>query len=661
MEGKLNMVENHEWVEKIQDYEEVSTRKLHGISSFIVKWVSIAFPLFQLYTAAFGTFPNIRQRAIHVGFAFFLCFALIPTYKRSKKHDKIPFWDLICMGFAIVTTIYIFVNYNWIMDHPAESNNVDLYLGIIMILMVLEAGRRAVGLAFPILTLVFLLYGYFGPYFPGMWGHRGMEIEGIIQEIFLSDRGIWGMVTGVSATVVAMFIIFGTVLHRTGGGQAFIDIALRVAGRLKGGAGKISVVSSSLFGMVSGSAVANVGVDGAITIPMMKKLGYKSELASAIEATASTGGQIMPPVMGAGAFIMAEILGIPYIKICAAAAIPAGLYYFALWFAIQFEAEKIGVQKVDSDLIPSFKSIMALNRSLPLMVPVGVLLYFMLTGYTAETSCFWSTLSASILYVMTRGSWRGVKTAASELLETLESAGHSLIMIACLCTAASAIVGIVNATGVGVKFSELVLSFSKGYTFPALVITMIVALILGMGVPTTAAYLLAFSVCGASLIKLGILPIQAHLFIFYFAIISAITPPVAAAIYFAAAIGKANVWESGYYGFRLALAGFIIPFMFIYGPELLLIGDPVSIVWACITSMIGTVCLAGGAMGYFLKQARWWERIALIASALLLIKPGIKTDLVGFGLLGLVIVTQKYFDKSSLSAERPETQRKNNP
>ncbi len=512
---------------------------------------------------------------------------------------------MICMGLAILVTLYTFLNYGWIMDHPAESRHMDIYLGMVTILLLLEAGRRAVGSAFPILTLLFLLYAYFGPYFPGMWAHRGMGIEEIIQELFLSDRGIWGMITGISATVVAMFIIFGAILSFTGGGQTFIDIALRAAGRLKGGAGKISVISSSLFGMISGSAVANVGVDGEFTIPMMKKLGYRKELASAIEATASTGGQIMPPVMGAGAFIMAEILGIPYIKVCAAAAIPALLYYLALWFAIQFETEKVGVMKVSSEMIPSFKEIFALNRSLPLVIPVIVLLYFMISGYTPELSCVWSVLSALVLYFVTRGSWVEMKTAASKLVKDLESAGHSLIMIACLCTSASAIVGIVNATGVGIKFSELVLSFSGGHTLPALIITMIVALILGMGVPTTAAYLLAVSVCGTALIKLGIKPLQAHLFVFYFAIISALTPPVAPAIYVASAIGKANVWIGGYYSVRLALAGFIVPYMFVYGPELLLFGNPLSIIWACITAIIGTICLAGGAMGYFFKKTHW--------------------------------------------------------
>jgi TRAP transporter 4TM/12TM fusion protein len=375
-------------------------------------------------------------------------------------------------------------------------------------------------------------------------------------------------------------------------------------------------------------------------------LGYRKELASAIEAAASTGGQIMPPVMGAGAFIMAEILGIPYIKICAAAAIPALLYYVALWFAIQFEAEKVGVRKVSSHLIPSFKNIMAMDRSLPLGIPVIVLLYFLIAGYTPELSCVWSVLSALLLYFATRRSWEDLKNAFLKLVKTLESTGHSLIMIACLCASASAIVGIVNATGIGIKFSELVLSFSAGHTLPALLITMFVALVLGMGVPTTAAYLLAVSVCGTALIKLGIGPLQAHLFVFYFAIISSITPPVAPGIYVASAIGRANVWIAGYDAVRLALAGFIVPFMFVYGPELLLIGDSLAIIWACLTAIIGTICLAGGAMGYFVKKTHWLERILLIAAALLLIKPGLKTDIVGFVLMGIVFATQKFVPRA---------------
>jgi len=647
------MAEENSLSKQIIDYEETPTRNLTGGVSLLVALVSIAFPLFQIYTAAFGTFPNIQQRAIHVGFAFFLCFALIPFGKKAKGQNKIPLWDMLCMGLSIWVAVYMFIHYGWIMDHPAESRNMDILLGIITILLLLETGRRAVGIAFPVLTLLFLGYAWLGPYFPGMWAHRGMGVEELVQELFLSDRGIWGMITGISATVVSMFIIFGAMLSFTGGGQTFIDIALRVAGRLKGGAGKISVVSSSLFGMISGSAVANVGVDGTITIPMMKKLGYRKELASAIEAAASTGGQIMPPVMGAGAFIMAEILGMPYIKICAAAAVPAVLYYLALWYAIQFEAEKVGVGKVSSDIIPRFREIMALKRSLPLGIPVVVLLYFMVAGYTPELSCVWSVLAAGILYFVTRSSWTEARDAGRKLVKSLESTGHSLIMIACLCTAASAIVGIVNATGIGIKFSEVVLSFSGGSTLPALLITMFVALILGMGVPTTAAYLLAVSVCGTALIKLGIGPLQAHLFVFYFAIISSITPPVAPGIYVASAIGKANVWIAGYDAVRLALAGFIVPFMFVYGPELLLIGDSLSIIWACITAVIGTICLAGGAMGYFWKKTRWWERILLIAAALLLIKPGLKTDVAGFVCLGAVFVSQKYFSGAEKRAGSP--------
>lgn len=629
------------------DFEEAPMRRLRGGVATFIMLVSIAFALFQFYTAAFGTLPNIIQRAVHVGFAFVLCYALIPFIKARVDEPHIPWWDVACMLLSVVVTGYVIANYAWIMDHPAESNTVDVILGLITIALLLEAGRRTLGITFPILMAVFLLYGFLGPYFPGMWAHRGIGIEEMVQELFLSDRGIWGMVTGISATVVAMFIIFGAVLSFTGGAQVFLDLALRVAGRRKGGAGKISVVSSSLFGMISGSAVANVGVDGAITIPMMKQFGYRKELAAAIEAAASTGGQIAPPVMGAGAFIMAEMLGIPYIKICAAAAIPAFLYYYALWFSIQFETEKVGVQKVALELIPSFKSVLKIKRSLPLIVPVIVFLAFLISGKTPEFSCVLSVVAGLVLYFLMRKGWKEIEEAALRFCKCMEGAGHSLLVIACICTSASVIVGVINATGLGIKFSELVVGFSGGILLPALIITMIVSLILGMGIPTTAAYLLAVSVCGTALIRMGVNPLQAHFFVFYFAIISAITPPVAPGIYFAAAIGKADVWVSGYYALRLAMAGFIIPFMFIYGGELLLIGEPINIVIAFISATIGTLCLAGGCTGFFLKKLHWLERLILIAAALLLIKPGMITDAIGFVLMMIIIIKQRYYHKSA--------------
>jgi len=634
-------------VEKVDvDFEEAPMRSLQGGVATLIMVVSIAFAFFQFYTAAFGTLPNIIQRAVHVGFAFFLCFALVPAIQtRAKKETRIPWWDMTFMLLSVIAVVYVIANYEWILDHPAESDTVDVILGLVTIALLLEAGRRTLGITFPILMLVFLLYGFFGPYFPGLWAHRGIGIEEMVQELFLSDRGIWGMVTGISATVVAMFIIFGAALSFTGGAQVFLDFALRIAGRLKGGAGKISVVSSSLFGMISGSAVANVGVDGAITIPMMKKFGYRKELAAAIEATASTGGQLAPPVMGAGAFIMAEMLGTPYVKICAAAAIPAFLYYYALWFSIQFETEKIGVEKVSPDLIPTFKSILKIKRSLPLIVPVLVFLAFLITGKTPEFSCVLAVGAGLVLYFATRKGWDELRAAARSFLKCMEGAGHSLLVIACICTSASVIVGVINSTGLGIKFSELVVSFSGGNLFPALVITMFVSLILGMGVPTTAAYLLAVSVCGTALIRMGVDPLQAHLFVFYFAIISAITPPVAPGIYFSAAIGKADVWISGYYALRLAAAGFIVPFMFVYGGELLLIGKPLNVVIAFITATIGTLCLAGGCTGYFLKKLHWLDRLVLIAAAFLLIKPGWITDVIGLVLMAMIIAKQKYFQK----------------
>jgi TRAP transporter 4TM/12TM fusion protein len=363
----------------------------------------------------------------------------------------------------------------------------------------------------------------------------------ILETIYLSTSGIWGIVTGVSATVVAGFLIFGSILYYTGGGEIFVDLAKGVAGRSYGGPAKVSCISSALFGTISGSAVANVVVDGVFNIPLMKRLGYRPEFAAAVEATASTGGQIMPPVMGAGAFIMAELIGISYLTIALAAVIPALLYYLGVTASVHFEAKKSNLERIPKDLIPAMRKV--LPRSAPLFIPIAVLIYFLVQGYDPTTAVFWSILWES---PAARYHSPPLLEKGKNMLAALGAAGKSIVLVAALCACAQIVIGMFNLSGLGIKVSEMIIGLSAGSKFLALFFTMIVCLILGMGVPTTAAYVLAASVAGPALVKLGVVSLAAHLFVFYFAIISAITPPVCAAVYAAAAIARSNWWKTGW-------------------------------------------------------------------------------------------------------------------
>jgi TRAP transporter 4TM/12TM fusion protein len=429
-------------------------------------------------------------------------------------------------------------------------------------------------------------------------------------------------------------------LEESGTGQFFMDFANSLVGGAKGGPGKISCVSSALFGTISGSAVANVMVDGWLTIPLMKRTGFKKDFAAAVEATASTGGQIMPPVMGAAAFVMAEYTGIPYIHICIHAAIPALLYYFALFMAIHFEASRTGLLGVPKEERPRFGSVMLARGYL--FFPLVVIVYFMVTGYTPMYACIFATLSVFLISFLRSETRMGLK----KILSALEFGAKNMLPVAAACACAGIIIGVINLTGLGLKFTSFILFIAGNSLIPALIFTMFAGIVLGMGLPTTAAYIVQAALLIPALIKLGVPTIAAHLFVFYFATISAITPPVAMAVYAAAGISGSNLWRTGIEAVRIGATGFIIPFIFVYFPPLLMVGSFTDILIAFISASIGVTTLAAGLMGWFLKKTNLLERIMLISAALLLIKPGIYTDLIGLTLLAFVIFFQKFLHPS---------------
>jgi TRAP transporter 4TM/12TM fusion protein len=622
----------------IKDPDEAVARTLKGPAGSVSGAIAILFTLFQLYTAYAGAFPDLIQRSIHIGFAMTLGFMLYGATARSPR-DRVSYADYLLAFLGIVVCAYAAVNYDRIMMNPGESNDWDLMFGVIAALLVLEMTRRILGWILPVIAMVMVGYAYLGPYFPDAFAHRGFGPSYILETLYLSTSGIWGNVTGVSATIMAGFLIFGSILFYTGGGETFVDLAKGIAGRSYGGPAKVSCFSSALFGTISGSAVANVVVDGVFNIPLMKKLGYRAEFAGAVEATASTGGQIMPPVMGAGAFIMAEFISTPYLKIALAATLPALLYYLGVTASVHFGARKDNLARIPRELIPSIRK--TLPKSASLFVPVTLLVYLMMTGWDPTTSVLWATVISTVLYLACARSIAALRERAGHLVKALEAGGKSILLVAALCACAQIVIGMVNLSGLGIKMSEMVIGLSMGVEFLGLFLTMVVCLILGMGLPTTAAYVLAASVAAPALIKMGVAPIAAHLFIFYFAIISAITPPVCAAVYAAAAIARSNWLTTGWLAVRMGLAGFVAPFLFVYRPGLLLIGSPLDIVWSALVSAAAIVCLAGAAIGYFGNRCRWYESLMLFGCSSLLIMPGLATDLIGLGAAATIYIHQK--------------------
>jgi TRAP transporter 4TM/12TM fusion protein len=603
----------------------------------VVVVLAIFTSAYHLYAGAFGAPEAMMHRSIHLIFILLLIFLVGFTSETKQSKTK-----LILDGVLILLTLaslgHIFLNYEYVVTrypYVQSLTSWDFVLGIILTLILLEASRRVIGLALPITAACFLLYAIFGKYLPGLVRHSGFPLETIVDQLYLTTEGIFGIPLGVSATYVILFVIFGAFLEESGTGQFFMDFSNSLVGGAKGGPGKISCVSSALFGTISGSAVANVMVDGWLTIPLMKRTGFKPDFAAAVEATASTGGQIMPPVMGAAAFVMAEYTGIPYIRICIHAALPALLYYFALFMSVHFEASRTGLLGVPKEQRPRFQSVMLARGHL--FFPLIVIVYFMIAGYTPMYACIYATLSVVLIALLRAETRMGVM----KILKALEFGAKNMLPVAAACACAGIIIGVINLTGIGLKFTSLILVIAGDSLIPALIFTMFAGIVLGMGLPTTAAYIVQAALLIPALIKLGVPLIAAHLFVFYFAIISAITPPVAMAVYAAAGIGGSNLWRTGLEAVRIGATGFIIPFMFVYGPSLLMVGSWGTIVTTIISASIGVTALSAGLMGWFLRKATAVERVMLVAGALLLIKPGLDTDAIGLVLLITVIVIQK--------------------
>jgi len=614
----------------IKDIEVSPGRELKGPLYIAVFIVGLAMSFFHIYVLTIRAIDPWYFRTMHVVFAGVLIFALVPGWKKAPK-DRLHLLDYLFVLLVVAPAVYIFIEFDeWIYRVGVVPNQWDFFFSALFVIAVVEMTRRATGWTLAILSGLFILYGHFGNYMPGLFYHRGYSWSRMITYLFSLD-GILSLPVLASAHYIFLFVLFGAFIEASGAGKFFVDLARCATGRLRGGPGKVSIVSSAFIGTASGSSVANVVVDGVFNIPMMKYAGFKAHIAGAIEAMNSAGGQIVPPVMGAGAFLMAEILGIPYAKVALAAVIPAALYYFAAYWMIDFYSARAGLWGMKREDIPIFSKIMVEKGYLlvSLVVLAVSLMVFMYSPYRSAMLAIITLIIVSWIRKVTR---LGLKS----IVETLAKGARGSIEIAATCAAAGIIVGVLTQTGLGMKFAMIIINYSAGSLILALIFTMIIAIILGMGMPTTAAYAISASVLAPALIELKVPAIAAHLFIFYFACLSALTPPVALAAYAAAAIAKAKAWDVGWQSMRFALAGFLIPYMFVYGPAMVLIGSATEITIAIVTGLIGTMALAAAAQGFLLRNATWIERGILLIAALFLIKPGWITDLIGLGLLILV-------------------------
>jgi TRAP transporter 4TM/12TM fusion protein len=613
-----------------------------GLITKVIVTIAVAMSTYHLYTGYFGAPEALLHRSTHLLFVLILIFFLFPLSPKEWG-KKLRWTDGILILLTLVSIGYLFANYEYVTTRYAYISPLslaDMVFGIVLTLLLIEGSRRVIGPALPITAGVFLAYAYVGTYLPGLLRHSGFSTEIIIDQLYMTTEGIFGIPLGVSATYVILFIVFGTFLEKSGTGQLFMDFASAITGWTRGGPGKISCISSALFGTISGSAVANVMVDGWLTIPLMKRTGFNPPFACAVEATASTGGQIMPPVMGAAAFVMSEFTGIPYITICLYAMIPALLYYLALFMSIHFMAGRMGLKGIPKEELPRLKKVLAARGHM--FIPLIIIVYMMTAGYTPMYACIYSTVAVVILSFLRKETRMGFWT----IIRALEESAINTLGVAAACACAGIVIGVINLTGLGLKFTSFVLFLAGESLIPALIMTMLAGIVLGMGMPTTPAYIVQAALLIPALIKLGVLKVAAHMFVFYFSTISAITPPVAMAVYAAAGIGGAKLWPTGIWAMRIAAAGFVVPFMFVYGPSLLFIGSAFDILTSAISASFGVTALAAGMMGWFVKELKIWERIVLLIAAVLLIKPGLYTDAIGYILLLLVFLEQKYWHRS---------------
>jgi TRAP transporter 4TM/12TM fusion protein len=650
--------------ERLVQEAEFGARELAGWSFWLSGAAALGMTAFQVWTAALGTLPGVLQRSVHLAFAIALGYMFYPAAKAARQR-RIPWYDLALGALGAWTALYVTIHHTAILSRVGTPEAQDIVAGIVLIVLVLEGTRRAVGWWLPAITVAFLAYAFVGPWMPEVFSHRGYSVRRVVGQLFLTTEGLFGIPLGVSSTFVFAFVLFGAVLERTGAGEYLIRVAFSLVGHTRGGPAKVAVVASAFMGTITGSSIANTATIGSMTIPLMKRVGFKPEVAGGIETAAGGNGQLMPPVMGAAAFVMAEWLRVPYLEIAKAAALPAVIDQLALLGAVHLLALKHGIQGLPRRDLP--RVLPTVLSGLHYLLPVAALLYYLIVKeYTALTSAFMALvaaagvfLAASLVQGLRRapivpgeppaaGPGPALGQAGRRLVQAAYLGARNMASVALTCACAGIIVGIVTLTGVGLNLSSIVVDLAAGSLYLGLFLTMVACLVLGMGVPTTPTYIIMATLCAPALVALGqnqglAIPIIAvHLFVFYFGILADDTPPVGLAAYAAAGIARADPFKTGLRAFTLDMRTFLLPYMFITAPAMLLIDTTwYEAAWIFVTASVGMYGLAAAMQGYFLTDARWWERAVLFVGAVCLVKPGLYTDLLGIAVIALVYLAQR--------------------
>lgn len=595
------------------------------ISSRSFTLVAVVFSLFHLYTSATGPLTAIEQRVIHLTFGLIMVFLAVPLKPKVSGLWKMLDW-VMCLS-ALASGAYLYLYAEEIAFRLGIPNSWDIISGAVVIILLLESTRRVLGWPLPIIAVIAILFGYFGDKLPNLLVHSGFDTERIISHLVLTTEGIFTIPMGVSATVVVIFILFATFLNATGVGQYFIDIVMCTFGRSKGGPAKAAVIGSGLMGMLTGSVVANVMSTGTFTIPLMKKAGYKPEVAGAVEACSSTGGQIMPPIMGAAAFIIAEFLQVPYLEVIRAAVIPALLYYMALFVFVDLKASEAGMTGLTEVELQKYRDDKR-GKSYLLAPPIFLVALLVFLRWSPTRSAFYASLLTLAIGMLNRNNRIGLR----RMIEMFEKAGRAMLEVITACACAGIIIGILSLTGTGLQLSNILTTLAGGNLLMLLFMTMVVSLILGMGLTTTACYVILAVLVAPSLIEMGVDPMAAHLFVFYYGMYSFITPPVALGAYAAAGLSGSSPLYTGYVAWTIALPGFLLPFIFVYYPGLLLKGSWLSILQVTGTAVFGIFFFSVGIAGFFHRKKLYlWERALMVVAGITLVHGGLMTDVVGFG------------------------------
>ena len=598
-------------------------------TQLLVTVLGTAFTVYHLYVAFAGVPEPLIFRGTHLMWMLVLAF-LVYTGFAGRKDEPPGLVDWLFVAASISSISYIFYEYEYFITRFATVDDLrpaDWVLGITLIVCILEGTRRVLGSALSITAIVFMAY---------CLAFTSVSTQMMLDQLYLTTDGILGIPISVSATYVVLFIIFGAFVEKTGTGTLFMDFGLALAGAKPGGPAKVAVITSGMFGTISGSAVSNVMTTGVFTIPMMKRIGYRPAFAGAVEAVASTGGQIMPPIMGAAAFVMAEYLAVSYLTVAVMALLPAVLYYLAVYAAVHLEARRTGMRGLPKPDIPKMGAVLKErgHQFIPLVVITAVLFAGYSAPYAALCGIF-SVLPTAMLRKTTRHYVR-----MSVVIDALTTAAKDTLTIALACAAAGIVIGVVLLSGLAIEFTAFIVRLSQDTLVLALVLTAMAGIVLGMGLPTTPAYIIQVALLVPALVKLGVQVEAAHLFVFYYSCLSTITPPVALAVFAAKGIAGGNLWDTGWAAVKLGATGYIVPFMCVYSTALMMMGPWQEVLLAACTASIGVICLAAGLHAYFIKPAKWWERIMLLCAAIVLITPGLITDLIGLGLLSLTVASQ---------------------